>query len=476
MIPILYDSSETAFISNGLCRLRDAISVVVCEERNSIYELDMEYPVDGVNYDRIQCGRIIAVEHDESGDVQPFDIVSYSRPINGVVTFHAVHISYRQCALTVDGTNINSLADAFTMLGNSTPANPFNYRTDKDSTGFLAVADGVPRSVRSILGGGEGSILDAYGGEYEFDKWDVKLWSSRGEVKPFTVRYGVNLVDYKEDTDYSDTFTSVIPYWIGQDGSGNDIVVKGNEVSASYPSFNGTDRCIPLELTDKFETQPTTADLEAEGLAYIQSNQTYLPAQNITVDFIRIADDPSYSQFKQLQKCKLCDTINVDFARYGMTGQFKIVKTEYDVLAERYNKLELGTLSVTLAEALGISPDSTSKLSSGGGGGGADYVTETGTSGGWSFRKWSSGRMEAERQISSGSTWTSVNNGVYCNNTTLSPPSGMTVTSGYATLLTSSNYITNAAVQIGTNTYLTLHRMASSAASFNCYVVLIGTY
>ena len=360
MIPILYESDEVSFVSNGLGRLRDAISVVVTEERNSIYELDMEYPVDGVNYDRIQCGRIIAVEHDESGDVQPFDIVSYSRPINGVVTFHAVHISYRQCALTVSGSNINSLSDAFTMLGNSTPANPFNYWTDKDSTGFLAAADGVPRSVRSIMGGVEGSILDAYGGEYEFDKWTVKLWSSRGELKPFTVRYGVNLSDYKEDTDYSNTFTSVIPYWIGQDGDGNDIVVKGNEVNSGYPSFNGTDRCIPLELTDKFETQPTTVDLEAEGLAYIQNNQTYLPAQNITVDFIRITDDPSYSQFKQLQKCKLCDTINVEFSRYGMTGQFKIVKTEYDVLGERYNKLELGTLSVTLAEALGIKPDSSS--------------------------------------------------------------------------------------------------------------------
>lgn len=369
MIPILYEKDETAFTSNGLGRLRDVISAVVTEERNGVYELEFQYPVDGVNYDRIQCGRIVAVEHDESGDLQPFDIVGYSRPIKGVVTFHAVHISYRQCALTVSGTNINSLAGAFTLLGNSSPANPFTYWTDKTSTGFLAAGDGVPHSVRSILGGMEGSILDSYGGEYEFDKWTVKLWNARGEVKPFTIRYGVNLMEYQEDVDYSNTYTACIPYWTGQDGSGNDVTVKGSMQQTTYPSFNGTTRCIPLDVTDKFESKPSVAQVEAEGLAYINNNQTYLPEQNITVDFIRLSDSPEYEQFATLQTCKLCDSINVVFPRYNMEGLFKIVKTEYDVLQERYQRMELGALSTSLAEALGINPDSPTSLRSGGGGG-----------------------------------------------------------------------------------------------------------
>ena len=362
MIPILYEKDEVSFVSNGLGRLRDCISCVVTEERNGIYECDFEYPIDGVNYDRIQLGRIIAVEHDETNDVQPFDIVSYSRPINGVVSFHAVHISYRQCALTVSGTNINSLSDAFTLLGTAEPSNPFTYWTDKTSTGYMASADGIPHTVRSILGGMEGSVLDAYGGEYEWDTWTVKLWASRGSLKNFTIRYGVNLTDYQEEMDYADTYTSVIPYWTGQDDNGNDVVVKGDIQSTSYPSFNGSGRCIPLDVTDKFENQPTKAQVEAEGLAYINNNQPYLPAQNIKVDFVRISDTPEYAQFATLQQCKLCDSINVEFSQYGMTGQFKIVKTEYDVLREQYNTLELGTLSVTLAEALGINQEQSSKI------------------------------------------------------------------------------------------------------------------
>lgn len=376
MIPILYDKGEGAFASNGLCRLRDCISCVVTEERNGIYECNFKYPVDGAHYDMIQCGRIVAATHDESGVVQPFDIVSYSRPINGIVTFHAVHISYRQTALTVSGTNINSLAGAFTMLGTAKPNNPFNYWTDKGSTGYLGAADGVPHSVRSVLGGMEGSILDAYGGEYEWDKWTVKLWSARGSLKNFTIRYGVNMTNYSEDTDYSDTYNSVIPYWVGQDTNGDPLIITGDRQESGYPSFNGTDRCIPLDVTGRFNNEdgiPTKAQVEAEGRSYITANSPYLPAQTLKVDFMRISDSPEYAQFESLQRCKLCDTIKVLFPQYNVEGTFKIVKTEYDVLNDRYLTLELGTLSISLATALGINSSSSSHVSIGGGGGTSDY-------------------------------------------------------------------------------------------------------
>ena len=115
MIPILYESTETEFESNGLGRLRDAISVTVTEERNGVYECSFDYPVGGHNYDKIKLGRIIAVEHDDTGDVQPFDIISMTRPINGIVSYHAVHISYRQSKMVASGTDINSLSDAFSL-------------------------------------------------------------------------------------------------------------------------------------------------------------------------------------------------------------------------------------------------------------------------------------------------------------------------------------------------------------------------
>lgn len=390
MIPILYDTNETVFESNGLGRLRDCISCIVTEERNGIYECDFEYPVDGANYDLIQVGRIIGVTHDsatytteiptvgalsdenndlltdEEGlsltapstrlvierDVQPFDIVSFTRPIDGVVTFHCVHISYRQSYLTVAGRNINNISDAFALLKNyATPTNPFTYETDKGSTGYLASADGIPKTVRSMLGGIEGSILDAYGGEYEWDKFRVILHSERGQLRNFTIRYGVNMLEYNEEMDSSGTYSSCVPYWT----DGTNAVI-GTRQDSGVSTITGRGECVPLNVSDKFDTSedpPTQAQVEEMGRMVMAAKNPMIPSQTIHVEFVRL-QDMGYENLGNLLECKLCDTINVVFPFYNTSGQFKIVKTVWDVLADRYESMELGDLSVTLAEALGI--------------------------------------------------------------------------------------------------------------------------
>lgn len=353
MIPVLYESTEQAFISNGLGRLRDMVSCVVSEERNNIFECQFEYPVTGAHFDDITIGRIIAVSHDDTGDVQPFDIVSYSRPIDGVVTFHAVHVSYRLTQMTATGANINSLADALTMLGTAEPANPFTFTADFTSTAFMASADGIPRTVKQFLGGIEGSILDTYGGEYEWDGFNVILHKARGVVRDWSIRYGVNLIDSTDEVDSMGTFTSCIPFWSGSDSDGATVMVMGDKVDSGLISIDGRDRCVPLDLTDRFETQPTKAQVESEALSQMQAKQVNIPAQTITVEFARLQDFPEYAGMGQLLACSLCDTLTV-YLPGGQSGQFKIVKTEWDALKDTYVSMELGTLSTTLSEALGI--------------------------------------------------------------------------------------------------------------------------
>lgn len=411
MIPILFERNETAFTSNGLGRLRDMVECTVVEERNSIYECDFSYPVNGARYEDIQYGRIIGVTHDDTGDIQPFEIVGSTRPINGIVSFHCVHISYKQSQMVVSGNNINSLADAFNLFSTATPSNPFTYETDKTSTGFLASADGTPRSVRQMLGGIQGSVLDAYGGEYEWDKWNVILHSARGEIKDFAIRYGVNLLDYKDDTNYQNTYNSCIPFWKG--AGEEETIVIGNKVSIAEEGYNGNDICVPLDLSDKFESAPSTADLESMARSYMETNDTNLPAQSIEVDFVRLADMGEFSAFQDLLECSLCDTIKVIFPMYGVETHFKIVKTEWDVLGGKFKSMELGKLSTTLAEALGISTglDSqkwpsyidgdfrvtgalrTSDVYIDGNQIG-DFVVETGTDGIWTWEKRNSGIAE----------------------------------------------------------------------------------
>ena len=350
MIPILYDKTETAFVSNGLARLRDCISCIVSEERNSIYECDFEYPVNGANYDLIQVGRIVGVTHDESGDIQPFDIVSFTKPIDGVVTFHCTHISYRQSYITIKGSNINSLSDAFTQITTyAKPATPFTYWSDKTSTGYVGAFDGIPKTVRQILGGVEGSLLDAYGGEYEWDKWTVKLWSARGQFRDFSIRYGVNMLDYNEEYDTSNCYSSVRPYWT----DGTTAVIGDKQDSGSLPP-SGRDQCVPLDVSEKFENKPTKAQVESAAVSYMNSNRPTIPTQNIEVSFVRLQDMGEYADYQNLLQCKLCDTINVIFPDFNSSGQFKIVQTEWNVLTGKYESMQLGDLAITLSEAMGI--------------------------------------------------------------------------------------------------------------------------
>jgi phage minor structural protein len=353
MIPILYEKYDTAFLANGLGRLRDCITATVSEGRNDIYELDFTYPVTGAHFNEIQPGRIVAVTHDDTGDVQPFDIVSYSKPIDGVVTFHCVHISYRLTTQVVWATNITSLASALSLFGNVS-GTLFSYSSDFSSSAYMAAADGVPRTVRQMLGGIEGSVLDTYGGELLFDKWTVKVCKARGEARDLTIRYGVNMVSYQEDTDYLGTYSACVPYWTGTDTNGGQIVVRGSRVDSGLPTASGRNDVVPLDLTDKFQDKPTAAQLEALALTYMTGKQVNLPAQTIAVEFFRLQDTPEYEDLAPLMNCNLCDTVRVVFPEYNMDGRFKIVKTVYNVLADKYDSMELGTLSTTLAEALGI--------------------------------------------------------------------------------------------------------------------------
>ena len=351
MIPILFDKQEISFWGNGLARLRDCLEATVVEERNGVYELDFQYPVDGANYDLIQVGRIVGVTHDETGDIQPFDIVSYTKPIDGKVTFHCTHISYRMSYMTVrSDVARNSLADAFTHISTyAIPTCPFSFWTDKTSTGYCGALQKVPYTVRQVLGGTEGSILDAYGGEYEWDKWTVKLWAHRGQLRDFSIRYGVNMMEYDEEYNSADCYSSCRPYWT----DGTTTVVGDKQTSTGIPP-SGREQCVPLDVSDKFESQPTKAQVEAMGLSVMNSANSTVPTQSIKVSFVRLQDMGEYTDIGNLMQCRLCDTINVIFPDFNSSGQYKIVKTVWNVLKGKYEEMELGDLSISLSEALGI--------------------------------------------------------------------------------------------------------------------------
>ena len=354
MIPILYDKTETSFNTNGLGRLSDCISCIVTEERNGVYECEFTYPVSGQHFDDIEIGRIIACIHDESGDVQPFDIYAKSEPLNGVVTFNAHHISYRLNEIVVKPFTASSCAAALNNIGAySVDTNPFTFWTDKaTSTDYTS---DVPRLARNMLGGEENSILDVFGGgEYEFDKFIVKLYVNRGQDTDVSIRYGKNLSTFTNTYNSDDEYTAIVPYWKGSvstDGESSDVVVTLPEwsISSGQTSDNGREIYAPLDMSSEFQSEPTENDLRTAATSKLTSSSAWLPNQTVTVDFVQLWQTEEYKNFAPLQRVRLCDTVGVFVPMYNMSIRVKIISVKYNVLLERYDEMTLGDKPTTYA-------------------------------------------------------------------------------------------------------------------------------
>lgn len=347
MIPILYDKTETAFLSNGLGRLTECTRCEVTEERNGVYELEFVYPVTGKLYSQLIQGGVVSVIHDDKKDRQAFDIYKYSAPIDGNVTFYARHISYRLSGIAVSPFTAGSCTLALdAIVSHSMQTNPFSFWTDKNVVADYTVA--VPSSARALLGGVAGSILDVYGkGEYEFDMFDVKLYTNRGQASGVTIRYGKNLTEFVRELDDGQTYNAVAPFWQSE-----EKVVK---ITEGYVVQTGATEiyCVPLDLSSDFESEPTENELRARAQAYLANNEPWEPSENITLDFVQLWQTDEYKDYAVLQRVSLCDTVSIYFPAVGLTqANAKVIRVVYDVLNERYTQMELGEPKTSLSDAL----------------------------------------------------------------------------------------------------------------------------
>lgn len=340
MIPILYSPTTTSFTTGGIGKLIDAGSCIVTEERNGSYELEMTYPITGHLYDEIKQRSIIFAKPSPAQSEQPFRVYRITKPLNKVVTIYAAHISYDLSGIPVKNFTSQSVQAALTALTTySVISNPFTFWSDKTNSGVMEIE--TPMPCRTILS----NILDAYGGEYEFDKYTVKLHSLRGFDNGVSIKYGKNLTDLEQDENCSNVYTGVLPYW-----TGNDTTVSGSVVNA--PGTYDFTRILPIDFTSDFEEQPSTAQLDNAATKYISDNNIGIPEVNLTVSFVHLNQTEEYKNLGIFERVELGDTIKVEFAAMGVSSTARCVKTVYNTLLERYDNVELGEVKKGLADTI----------------------------------------------------------------------------------------------------------------------------
>lgn len=341
MKPILFSPSATSYSTGGSGRLSDAISCAVTEELNGSYELELRYPANGIRAAEIAEGCQLYVTHDESGDRQPFRVYKKTDTIDGVFAVYARHISGDLSRIPVMPFAASGVSAALAGLAShaAVPC-PFVFETDVTTGGGFALT--VPTSAKAALGSGEGSILGVFGGEVEYNNRTVTLLSRRGTDTGVVIQYGKNMTGLEVVSEASAAYNAVVPFCKTQEGT---VVCNPPVV---YHGDGYTD-AVPLDLSDAFDFVPTPTQLETAALEWLNDHQPWMTERAINVSFVQLRQTTEYANFAPLERVMLGDGLTVRHTALGVNAQFRVVKTVYDVLQERYIELTLGRETQTVA-------------------------------------------------------------------------------------------------------------------------------
>ena len=346
-LPILYQSTETSFDTNGIGILSDALKCTVTEERNGMFELELRYPITGMHYADIALRSLIMAKPNPVDDPQPFRVYRITKPLNGVVTVYARHISYDLDGIPAQPfTAPNAPAAMQALKNNAVTPCPFTFWTDKTTTATMT--NSTPQSIRSLLGGVRGSVLDVYGGEYAFDRYMVRLYTARGMDRGVSIRYGKNLTSLQQDENCAAVYTGVYPFWTGSDGE----LVQLPEKIVNAPGTYDFVRILTLDLSSEWQEKPTEEQLRTRTERYIRENNIGVPKVSLSISFVQLEQYEEYKHLALQERVSLCDTVNVEFPRLGVSATAKVYKTVYDVLRDRWESVELGDARTTLADTI----------------------------------------------------------------------------------------------------------------------------
>ncbi|MEE0050350.1 MAG: phage tail spike protein [Acutalibacteraceae bacterium] len=348
MIPILYKQDAKAKIG----WLAEASDCQCTEERNGVFELEFQYPMLGRYAAELVIDRYVKAKPNANGKNQFFHIRKVSKPINGMFTVSCEHISYALSGYPVPTVSasgnaqvaINAiLTAAKNQLGKDTG---FSVATTDITLSSSIALTNV--SARAALGGVSGSVLDVYGGEYEFDNHTIKLHKARGKDRGVRIAYGRNMTELKCDIDMDSAYTGIYGY------------VKNDNVDLhSYKAVTNSSGINAKTLIRDFssdfsggDSEITQSGLDSAVAAYAAANDINSPTVSMTVSFVDLSQSPEYASFSALESVSLCDTVQIYHKDLNINIKAKVIKTVYDVLRERYTSIDLGSPRANFADVI----------------------------------------------------------------------------------------------------------------------------
>ena len=350
MIPVLYKANSTNFDTYGIGVLKDCTSCEVTEERNGAFECQFKYPIHGTLYKEITTERLVKAKPNDTAADQVFRIYRISTPINGEVTVYAQHLSYDLLGVAALQWASDSISPSLAMerVFQNT-ATPHNFTCQTDYSAAKAFSVSKPQSVRACLGGVSGSFLDLWGGEFEWDNFNVIHHQGRGQKTGVVIEYGKNLTDLEHENENADVYTDLLPYAVITAEDGTETVITLSEVLIPIAETTLVQRkTLIRDFTEYFdELNPISeSGLRAFAYKYLSNNPLGVSTPTVKVAFEPLWKQPEYAAV--LERVSLCDTVTIRHSVLGITAKAKVITTVYDTLAEKYISITLGSAKANL--------------------------------------------------------------------------------------------------------------------------------
>lgn len=343
----LYPKHERDFDNNGLGVLIDVIDDEVYAVLNGQFELSFKYPINGSHYADLAKGLIVTADSSPVSGPQPFEIYRVRKLSKGLVEVFCRHVAYKARKITVAPFSAASVADAMVGLKNHAVNDcPFLFSTDKSTAADFGPS--VPTSMWSLMGGTAGSLLDVYGGEWEFDGFDLKLWNRRGADRGVTIRYGKNLTSLEQDENIANTYTGAYPYWTDADGGYVELPEKKLIAEGNWDE----ELIMPLDCSQAFEEAPTVDQLREYAQNYMENNGIGKPDISWTVEFVQLEQTEEYKGKAVLERVLLGDTVKVYFPLLDVDASARAVAARYQPTLDRYKSITLGKVKANLASTI----------------------------------------------------------------------------------------------------------------------------
>ena len=360
MRPILYNANETAFETYGLGEI-DATKAQVTRERNGNYTLYIEYPASGPLAGTFKNDMRIKSDAGLRTKNQTFFISRIVKDSTGILKIYAKHISHLTETMAIrNNTNATGTAQAALAIWalNALGGIRFDTWSDIDLTSKTSWNIADFKTARDALGGVKGSILDVWGGEYEFDNTVIRLHKQLGRRSPIVLEYGRNILRAEDDQDIEGAYTSVYPYatytpenqGTGEGGAtSQQITVELPEkyVDGPYIGLYNERRVLIVDFSSNFKDKevPTIDKLRRLAKEYAINNRLGLPKINTKIEYVDLSKTLDYKLTQILEEAELCDIVPVYYPQIGLTSEdAKLTTIVYDVLLEQNDSVEVGVI------------------------------------------------------------------------------------------------------------------------------------